>query len=301
MTTIDSLRQQLENQYLEPLIEETPSTPLLEDIDDTQTTFKLTSGVLSPDEENHIGPGSVLELGYELTRVVSYNYSTKEVTECRRGVRGSDKTAHVAADTDVRLPTRWPRSTQAKTLATAVDVLWRPLFAVKEVLATVETAQYLPLPLATVRLVNVEFQHPTSLKWDPVAAELFPTHPTNTTRAAVQIGVLPYRSALCRVKYGVKMERPDDNMTEITDFPTRWERIVLADAAAELLAGVDIDAVTQEVLTEQMRLDRFAVKSGSSISQSLVRYREYLVEKERAAILAVHPKQVRRRPVSVWS
>ena len=82
----------------------------------------------------------------------------------------------------------------------------------------------------------------------------------------------------------------------ITDMPEKWERLVVVDAAIALMSGVDIDAVTQEYLTEQMRLERFPVRSGESIMNSLVRYREYLLQRFTGEQKALSPAPVRRLP-----
>lgn len=298
MSTIDDLRQRIEDEYLEPVIEETPLTFLTTDITAEQTTFTLVLGVLSIDEENFIAPGRLLELDSELCRVLDYAENSG-VVEAKRGVRGTTKAPHYAATSTVRIPTRWPRKRIEDALSDALEALWQPLFVVEEQRATINTAAYLALPLDTVRVLSVDYQRP-DYEWESVTFRLFATHPLDETSASVQIGKLPYQSALCVVRYGRKIVAPGSCDEDLELLPAKWERIVLVDAAAQLLAGVDIDAVTQEYLTEQLRLERFPVRSGSTISQNLVRYREYLVDLAVKEIIAQYPKQVRRRPVSVW-
>lgn len=299
MSTIDTLRQQLENRYLEPVTEETPNTPLHTSIDDSQDTFRLTAGVLSPEDENYIAPGRILELDYELTRVISYDASTTTVT-ARRGVRGTEAAAHTATTTDVRFPTRWPRNDQKISLENAVRALWQPLFAIHEAQATVSSAAYVQLPLSTVRILSVEYRDRSSGEWEPISHKLLAKHPTDANFAAVQVGELPYNT-LCVINYGTRIEVPATVTEEIEDMPEQWDRIVLADVAADLLSGVDIDAATQEYLTQQMRLEGFPVRSGASVSQNLIRYREYLMEQAQKDIEAAYPRDVQRKKVSLFS
>lgn len=296
MSTIDTLRQRLEEKYLEPSLEQTPTVPITADLNASSTTFTILDGVLSPDEVSLIGPGMIFELGAELVRIVEYDASTLTIT-CRRGVRGTTAVTHAAADEELRFPTRWTRKTQHESIADSINALWQPLFVVEEQRATIQTAGYLALPLDTVRIVSVKYQT-RERRWKPVSSTLFRTHPLDSTVAAVQIDPLPYQSALCVVKYGRQVLAPSTTTTEIDLLPSDWERIVLADAAAELLAGVDIDAVTQEKLTQEMRLEGFPVKSGGSVSSNLIRYREYLIGLQQQAIVAEEPKQIRHRAVS---
>lgn len=298
MTTIDELRQRLEDRYLEPAVEQTPTVPLAADMSDSDVTFTILPDVLGIDELSLIGPGALFEIASELVRIESFDQSTWTIT-CRRAVRGTTAVAHTAADDELRFPTRWTRKTQHETLTDAINALWQPLFIIEEQRATIQTADYLALPLDTVRIQSVKYQT-RDRRWEPVGATLFKTHPLDNTVASIQIDPLPYQSALCVVRYGRKVVAPSTVDTDIPFLPSSWERIILADAAAELLSGVDIDAVTQEVLTEQIRLEGFPVKSAGSISQSLIGFREYLVTLEKRALVAEEPKKVRRKTVS-WS
>jgi len=297
MTTIDELRQRLEEQYLEPSVEQSPSAPLASDVDDSQTTITIVTDYLSPDEDSLIGPGNVFELDAELIRCAEYN-STTGVIDVRRGVRGTTAAAHVAATSDFRFVTRWTRKTQHDAITDAINALWQPLFVDEEQTATISSAGYLDLPLDTVRITDIRWQSSNG-RWESISGELLSQHPFDSARAAVQIEPLPTDEGFCVVKYGRKIVAPSSASDEIVNLPGSWERIVLVDAAAELLAGVDIDAVTQELLTQQMRLEGFEVKSGASISGSLIRYREYLVGQAARALVAAQPKRIRHKS-AVW-
>lgn len=299
MTTVNELRQAIETKYLEPATELTPSTPLATTIDDSATTIVLTAGVLSPDEESYLGPGREVELDNERIQIVDYDPNSSTITDCVRGAFGSTAAAHTATTCSVRFPTRWPRSTIIASIRAAIESLWQPLAVPLTTEATVETAQYLELPLSTVRVSNVEYLD-DNLEPHRIAHRFIPVSPTNKSAAAVQLGPIPYQGALCVVSYSVQIEAPTSNDTDIEHLPEKWERIIMADVAADLLSGVDIDAVTQENLTESLRLDRFPVKSGSSVSQNLIRYREYLVGLAEKEIKAANPRSVHRRVLSLW-
>ena len=298
MTTLNELRQRLELEYLEPVEEETPQVPATSAINDSQQNFTLTSGILSPDEESYIAEGSVIEWDDELMRVTSYDELTKQIV-VERGVRGSLPAAHTV-DSWVRIPTRWPRISQIQALRSAIEALWQPLFVYKEERAIVDISGYIALPLNTVRLVDVVYQSGHSRRWRSVPAQLFSTHPEDPDRASIQVGLGPPANALCVVRYGVRVEAPTLSTDTIEDLPEKWERIVIVDAAANLLAGVDVDAQSQESLTEKIRLENFPVRSGSQISQALIRYREYLVSLAERELVARHPRRIVNRTASAW-
>ena len=297
-TTLKQLLGRIETKYLEPVTEETAAAPLVSDINSSETTFRITPAVLSPDELSYIGPGKLLELESEIVRVISFNQILLEA-EVIRGVRNTDAVPHLAADTDVRIPTRFPRDETYSALRSAIEALWQPLFVQKEEFITLDSSGFLQLPLSTVRIISVQYESQVD-GWRKIQATLLNPHPYDTAVAAVQVAKNPYGSALALVKYGVKVTVPPLVTDEIFDLPAKWERIVLADAAAELLSGVDIDALTQEFLTQQLRLERFPVRSGSTINRALVQYREYLVELAERDLRSASPRRIVNRRVSVW-
>lgn len=298
MTTLNDLRQRIENEYLEPVIEETPSTTLEVTMSDIATSFTIATGVFSPDEESYIVAGRPLEIDNELVRVTSYNQGTG-VIECKRAIRGSAAVEHDKDTAEVRIPTRWPRATVVTALRAAIDGLWRPLFAVQTEQATVDTTRYIELPASTITVVNVEVEDRYG-DWQPIPSRFLPKHPLDPSVAAVQVARSTLGNRLCLITYGTKIVAPTDADDTIVDLPTNYERILIADAAANLLAGVDVDAQTQERLTEQIKLEGFPVRSGASISQNLIRYHEYLVGRADQDLVSQYPRGVERRRVTLW-
>lgn len=299
MTTLNDLRIRLENQYLEPVNEETPSTTLVGNITSGALSMTIKGGVLSPDEESYIAAGRLLEVDDELVRVGAYNQTTKVVTISKRGVRGTTPAAHTEATAEVRIPTRWPRKTILSTLRSSIEQLWQPLYAIGTEQATIDTAKYIPLPANTVRLLKVELEDENG-NFMPVQGKLLPKHPLDPTSAAVQLIATPYAGSICLIEYGYQILAPDSASDEIEGLPSKWERIVLADAAAELLAGVDIDAQTQERLTEMIRVEGFPVRSGATITQALLGFVGYLTEKANKELISAYPRKVRRVRTSLF-
>lgn len=285
MTSLNDLRLTLERQYLEPVTERTPMVPINGALNDSQLTIQITADVLTPDEESLIGPGFVGELDYELVYVTSYDQLTKIIT-VERGFNGTTKAAHDDR-TMFRVPTRWPRADQAEALIEAIDGLYPPLYSPSSLRGTVDTMRYVQLPLNTSRILRARWQDGS--KWRDCQAELFEVHPLDDSFAAIQLESGVPTGGLCMVRYATKPVIPDDYTTDIAGLVTKWQRLLVVDAAVRLLSGVDIDAVTQENLTEQMRLDRFPVRSGATITEALIRYREYLLEQAETELIANEP------------
>ena len=297
MATIESLRVQLESEYLEPVMEETPRVPLTTAINASELDLNYDPDILSPDELSYFGPGRVIELENELMRIEAIDQNTRTLT-VRREILGTTGAAH-AAGVDIRIPTRWTRHAQIRALRAATNALWQPLFIALEEQATVSSAGYITLPLTTIRVIALDVQNSNG-KWVAAPGKLLQRHPLNPDYAAVQVEKVPKNANLALLRYAVRIEAPTADTDEIENLPEAWERIILVDAAANLLASVDIDAYTQEILTEQLRLEGFPVTSGARISQNLLRYREYLVDNARRTLVAENPKKVRHNRVTAW-
>ena len=298
MTTLNELRQRIENEYIEPVNEETPATTLTADMTAVATSFAFTSGVFSPDEESYIVAGRLLELDNELVRITGYDQSTSTIT-CKRGARDTTIVAHTQADCEVRIPTRWPRASVLMALRAAIAGLWQPLYATQETQATIDTTRYISLPPNTVRIMGLEYED-TNGEWKYLPVKLIRKHPLDPSRAAARTPEVPFGNRVCLITYATTIEAPVDDDETIADLPVKYERIVIADAASELLSGVDVDAVTQERLTEQMRLEGFPVRSGSTISQNLIRFHAYLVDRANKELIAQYPRRVARSKVNLW-
>ncbi len=310
MTTLDDLRVTLETDYLEPVSERTAKTPLAAPMDISELTFTVTDNVLSPDEEAILGPGAIIEIEYELGQIAAYDMSTNVITLLARAFEGGGPPAVHAVGSQMRLPTRWPRQSQANALMEALDNLWKPLYVVEEERLTVDTLGYLPLPLDTVEVLRIQYEFDTrwgrdhipttsyGSEWLDAEYELFQSHPQDPNFAAVQIVPTLSPGALCVIRYGREPARPATVTDALDPWDDGWNRIVVLDAAIALLSGVDIDAVTQEYLTQQMRLDRFPVRSGATITQAMIAYREYLVGRRQQKQIGKHKPGVHMMPVN---
>lgn len=300
MTTVDQIRQRLELEYLEPVTESSPSVPITTTMTDATLTVTITDGILSPDEEAILGPGALVEINNELLFVSAFNASTQTLTFPSRGHADSAAAAHAIGDF-LRFPTRWPRYLQVAAVRDAISGLYPPLFVVKEHRIPTGAVGFLDLELETVEVHRVQVQARNfsardsvgPMSWYDIEAESYQTHPLDDGMAYIRLETgVP--DALAIVGYGVRIALPTLDTDTIVDLPQKWERLILVDAALSLLSGVDIDAVTQEYLTQSLRLERFPVRSGESITRSLIAYREYLINRFENEQLSQTPPPVVR-------
>ena len=295
MASVEVLRERLEVEYLEPVTEQSPQVPITAGINTTATTITHNADVLSPDEIAGIGPSTVMELNNELLFVTAYNEATRTLTVNRNHLN-SGAASHSAGDY-LRFPTRWPRYVQTQAIRDAIEGLYPPLYVVKELRIPTDALGYVELPLETVALLEVIARYGS--RWLPVQAELFQSHGLDGEQAGMQVEV-GVANVMSRIRYGKRLVLPTDNSQTVDDLPTRWERLVMVDAAINLMSGVDIDAVSQEYLTESLRLERFPVRSGESIVKSLIQLREYLMNRFMNEQKALDPPMVRNVDTVVY-
>lgn len=104
-------------------------------------------------------------------------------------------------------------------------------------------------------------------------------------------GVLLYRS---------RFPRPEDEDTDLEAIGLRpeWFRIVVVGAAAQLLSGRDVEAVTQEYIDEQLQAESLPPTTPGRIAARLTAFHEHLLERAGRRLIAEQGKQIRRRPVA---
>jgi hypothetical protein len=141
-----------------------------------------------------------------------------------------------------------------------------------------------------VRVLKLRYASSTddTTEWKTVRAELLDRfQEAATSKTAVQtLGIPASRSA--ELMYLARFPRAaaeSDNLSGVNfELPVRWERIIVAGIAAQMLAGRDIDHATQEFITEQLEAQGFPVGSGRRVLSGLITYRDYLIQKETKAL-----------------
>jgi len=87
------------------------------------------------------------------------------------------------------------------------------------------------------------------------------------------------------VKYKVKPSRPAaeaDTLTSL-DIKDEWQKAIVVGAAANLLRGEDVDQATSDYITKTLEREGFPVGSGETVSNALLRYQDFLIQRRAAA------------------
>ena len=300
MATFAELIDRTYREYLRPVEEQeplsqvanvteltchTPSDPKL-GINATETTLSYRSGLFTPEEEELIGAGSVLEIEQELVMVESINTVSREIT-VERGRLGSTAAEHLN-DTDIILKPKYPRLNLANAIGDQVIGLYPALYAVKKTSITTSSTQFVEMPAGTQRILQAKMDNSTSgsttTVYSDVALELLTDFAGSTTEAAVQFPSAPSSGKTVYVVYASKFTRPTleaNNMNSVCGLEDFHEQIVMVGAVAQLLSELDVDVTTQNFITENLEQRGVPVGSGERLRNALLRYYGVLLDRAR--------------------
>jgi len=292
LSTFGQLIDRTYREYLRPVEEQEPLSQVanLDTITGGQgitaagTTLQYKEGLFTPEEEELIGAGSVLEIDSELLMVEDINTVSREIT-VERGRLGSTAAEH-AEDTDIILKPKYPRLNVANAIGDQVIGLFPALYAIKKTTITTASTQFVEMPAGTQRILQSKINNSTSntTVYSDIPLELLTDFAGSTTEAAVQFPSAPTSGKTVYVVYASKFTRPT---TETTDLNTVsgledfHEQIVMVGAVAQLLSELDVDASTQNYITENLEQRGVPVGSGERLRNALLRYYGVLLDRAR--------------------
>jgi hypothetical protein len=291
----------------------------------TQSTINYEEGMFSTEEEDALGAGAIIEVNRELMFSKSLNAVTNEIT-VERGVRGTTATTHDANDI-IKIAPAFTRQAVYDAVSDQIKNLYPTLFAVETIELTastgykllgtygtdVDTNNYLIAPLKAISQYT-DWQSgsdQTGLKYNGVAIEMIDlpnpftyTDDTSTERTktyttgpdvvhAVQfVGISAGHTVF--VTFKKKFIAPTSETTTLSSIglETEYEPIVMAGAAAQMLVGKDIKQVDARYITEQMAASNYPVGSSNTISGSLLRYQQLLIQQARSNLRSKYPEPV---------
>ena len=292
MSTFGQLIDRTYREYLRPVEEQEPLSQVanLDTITGGQgitaagTTLQYKEGLFTPEEEELIGAGSVLEIDSELVMVEDINTVSREIT-VERGRLGSTAVEHTE-DTDIILKPKYPRLNVANAIGDQVIGLFPALYAIKKTTITTASTQFVEMPAGTQRILQSKINNSTAntTVYSDIPLELLTDFAGSTTEAAVQFPSAPTSGKTVYVVYASKFTRPT---TETTDLNTVsgledfHEQIVMVGAVAQLLSELDVDASTQNYITENLEQRGVPVGSGERLRNALLRYYGVLLDRAR--------------------
>lgn len=250
------------------------------DADDTSLTYD--DDLLTPEEEDLLGPGTLIEVGTEQILIGSVNATTNVLSGLIRGVNGTTAAEH--ADNELAtLAPAWARKTIYDAVGDAVEQLWPELYATTTSTAlTLSDTQYTEVPAAVMGALYLWARPTGGTEYDRIAVRLLENFPPSSTTKAIWPGF----AGSGYLVYKAKPTRPaseSDTMTSL-GVNDEWEQLVIVSAVAYLISGKDLSAATQEFLTDNLNAQGYPVDSSRRIREGLLRYQSLLLDKAKRSL-----------------
>lgn len=292
MSTFGQLIDRTYREYLRPVEEQEPLSQVAnldtitggQGITASGTTLQYKEGLFTPEEEELIGAGQVLEIGQELLMVEAINTVSREIT-VERGRLGSTAAEHLN-DEDIILKPKYPRLNVANAIGDQIVGLYPALYAVAKTTIQTTSTQFVEMPAATERILQAKMDLSTSsvTTYTDVPLELLTDFDGSTTGAAVQFPTQPTSGKNVYVAYATKFTRPSaesDNLNTVSGLDEYHEQIVMVGAVAQLLSELDVDASTNKFITENLEASGMPIGSGERLRNALLRYYGVLLDRAR--------------------
>ena len=249
-------------------------------ITDSATSLTYEDGLFSVEEENLLEAGALVEVGQELMLVTDANPSTRVLT-VSRGYAGTTKVAHSDKDNIFLNPT-FPRKSVFDAVSDNISRLYPSLYNVTTTNVVANTT-YQEVPASTVEILTSYVQNASGEQYTSAGIELLRDFPPSSTNTAVQF----YNTTNGKTVHLVvkrKFVRPTDETSDIETVclvAPEYEQIVMVGAVADIVGATDIDATTQEFITEKLAQENYPVGSGERLRNALLRLRSLLIDEAR--------------------
>ncbi len=260
-------------------------------ITDSATSLTYEDGLFSVEEENLLEAGALVEIDQELMLVTDANPSTRVLT-VSRGYAGTTAAAHSDKDNIFLNPT-FPRKSVFDAVADNIVRLYPSLYNVTTTNVT-SNSTYAEVPASTVEVLTSYVQNASGEQYTSAGIELLRDFPPSTTNTAVQF----YNTSNGKTVHLVvkrKFVRPTaetDDLATTCLISNEYEQIVMVGAVADIVGATDIDATTQEFITEKLAAENYPVGSGERLRNALLRLRSLLIDEARGNLRSLYPAPV---------
>jgi len=223
--------------------------------------------------------------------VTSANTSTRIIT-VSRGYQGTTASAHSDEDNIYLNPT-FPRKSVFDAVADNIVRLYPSLYNVTTTSVT-SGSTYAEVPASTVEVLTSYVQNSSGEQYTSAGIELLRDFPPSSTNTAVQF----YNTSTGKTVYLVvkrKFVRPtseSDDLATTCLISDEYQQIVMIGAVADIVGATDIDATTQEFITERLAADNYPVGSGERLRNALLRLRSLLIDEARGNLRSLYPAPV---------
>lgn len=282
MTTVGDVVDRVFREYLRRPSEQPIVSSLASAVTANDLTLTLSDG-FTPEEEELLGAGSIIEVGSELVRVSTYNSTAATVSVSRRGVLGTTASVH-DADTDVVLAPSVSRRAVFDAVADAISNLYPDLYGTTTVRA--RSGRFIPIQSRPRSILQARAY--INGFWQEVQARLVQV-PETPTGWAIEVEPSSY-PARTVILVTVEPARPTAESDELEDLfvDESWVKIVVLDAAATLLHAEDVSGIAAYWLTQSLEEQVRPMGSVENLAVAIERYRERLVARARRRLLAIY-------------
>ena len=260
-------------------------------INNSVTSLTYEAGLFSSEEENLLGNGALIEIDQEIMLVTAANTSTRTLT-VSRGYAGTDAASHTDGANLFINPT-FPRKSVFDAVADNIVRLYPTLYNVTTTNVT-SGSTYAEVPASTVEVLTSYVQNASGEQYTSAGIELLRDFPPSSTNTAVQF----FNTSSGKTVHLVvkrKFVRPTSETVDLaTDclMSDEYEQIVMVGAVADIVGATDIDASTQEFITEKLAAESYPVGSGERLRNALLRLRSLLIDEARGNLRSLYPAPV---------
>lgn len=330
-TTIGDLVDRTFREYLEPMDDIVSYTTLTTAINTTDTEVVFNGNLLSVEEEDALDAGAIIEIGQELMICTDLNAVTNTIT-VTRAARGTTAASHSIGDL-IKIAPPFPRKVVFDAVKDQINNLFPTLFAVETQSVTSATGYVLlgdyDTPGTNNYIVSVikaisqytdfsEGSDSTGVIFNGVSCQLveLPNPFTYTDNEGTErtityssgpsvVNALQFSNISaghqCYVTFKKKFVEPtaeSDTLATI-GLENEYEPVIMAGVAAQLMSGRDIPNATADYITDQMSIQNFPTGSASSIRNSLLQYRNLLIEQARKYLRSKYPEAISVNDITV--
>ena len=296
-TTVGNVVDRVFREFLHAPDEQPVRAPLTSDVAPSDTTWTIDTSVLTADEIELLAVGLLAEVGQDMRYIKSAAISTGALTVPATATNGTVAASHSAGDM-VTLNPPHPRRAVFDAVADEIVRLYPDLWAEQTYQLTTSSG-YVEVPSTVKQVVNLWVTD--GANWHTGGAELLRDFPPSSTGVAIRTrgvgtgrtGHLVYRGAFVR-------PTSESDLLEDLGVDDEWAAILCAGAAAQTMAGSDVDNSTVEWVTRQLEAQQFPVGRGADVRDGLLRYRTYLLSRARNRLLADSETTTVKNRVGVW-
>ena len=159
---------------------------------------------------------------------------------------------------------------------------------------TTANSTYQEVPASTVEVLTSFVQNSSGDQYTSAGIELLRNFPPSSTDTAVQFSNTSSGKTVHLVVKR-KFVRPTDETSDLATvclISTEYEQIVMVGAVADIMGATDIDASTQEFITEKLAAENYPVGSGERLRNALLRLRSLLIDEARGTLRSLYPAPV---------